>query len=264
MTPIDDFNPFMPGDGQLPPYLAGREDDHAQSDILVITVTRWKREEIKTTASHNPYGGFMNSSMNSRTKNRTKSSLRGMRFLLLFLPLLLTALPALPQAQTSFGKDDASSCYQASQLPRSGYGLRYCTRAIRKDDLLGHDLAATYTNRGIIYSAIGKLDAALEDFNQALELTTKTANIYINRGNTFQRLREYEKALADYDRALAPFGVALDSLYYNRALALIRLKRWDEARTALKNALQANPQAERIKRTLDALDAPPIKTPESL
>ena len=186
------------------------------------------------------------------------------RCLLLCLPLLLTALPALPQAQTSFGKDDASSCYQASQLPRSGYGLRYCTRAIRKDDLLGHDLAATYTNRGIIYSAIGKLDAALEDFNQALELTTKTANIYINRGNTFQRLREYEKALADYDRALAPFGVALDSLYYNRALALIRLKRWDEARTALKNALQANPQAERIKRTLDALDAPPIKTPESL
>ena len=30
MTPIDDFNPFMPGDGQLPPYLAGRENKQGQ------------------------------------------------------------------------------------------------------------------------------------------------------------------------------------------------------------------------------------------
>ena len=30
MTPIDDFNPFMPGDGQLPPYLAGRENEQGQ------------------------------------------------------------------------------------------------------------------------------------------------------------------------------------------------------------------------------------------
>ena len=208
--------------------------------------------------------------MKSGVKNSIKSSLSGMlsplcfpSFLLPFFLLFMMPLLALPQAQSSFGKSDANICYQASQLPQSDYGLRYCTRAIRKDDLLRHDLAATYTNRGIIYSTLGKFDAALEDFNQALELTTKTANIYINRGNTYQRLREYEKALADYDRALAPFGVALDSLYYNRALALIRLERWDEARTALKNALQANPQAERIRRAMEALDAPPIKTTDS-
>ncbi len=30
MTPIDDFNPFMPGDGQPPPYLAGRENEQGQ------------------------------------------------------------------------------------------------------------------------------------------------------------------------------------------------------------------------------------------
>ncbi len=181
----------------------------------------------------------------------------------MLLPLLFLALPALPQSQTSFGTGNAGICYQASQLPRSDYGIRYCTRAIRKDSLQRHDLAATYTNRGIIYSALGRFDAAMMDYNQALLLTSKTAKIYINRGNTFQRLHEYEKALADYDRALAPDEVALDALYYNRALALLRLERWDEAKGSLEAGLEANPRAERLRRKLEALNTPLVPEPES-
>ena len=52
----------------------------------------------------------------------------------------------------------------------SDVGIRYCTNAIRQDDLVIRDLAATYTNRGIIHAANGKLEAALEDHNQALLL----------------------------------------------------------------------------------------------
>ena len=87
------------------------------------------------------------------------------------------------EAKTTFGSTNASSCYRESLAPFSDYGLRFCTDAIRQDDLLLRDRAATYTNRGIIYAAHGKLDAAMADHNEALLLSPDKGKVYVNRGN---------------------------------------------------------------------------------
>jgi len=63
----------------------------------------------------------------------------------------------------------------------------------------------------------------------------------------------------DYDKALELANVALDIVYYNKSLTLIRMKRWDDARTALETALEINPKSSRVKRKLQQFDEPEAK-----
>ncbi|MBT4162915.1 MAG: tetratricopeptide repeat protein [Gammaproteobacteria bacterium] len=190
-----------------------------------------------------------------------------MKYLLFVFGMIIAAeVPA--QNITTFGSDNSTRCYQESNSPFSDYGLRYCTDAIRNDDLVLRDLAATHTNRGIIYAANGRLDEAMEDHNQALLLSPKMGKIYVNRGNVFHQTHEYEQALADYDKAIELDNVKLDIVYYNKSLTLIRMKRWDDARTALETALEVNPESSRVKRKLAQFDlpieepAPAVVTPD--
>ena len=176
--------------------------------------------------------------------------------LIVMLIITITPLQILAQAKTSFGSSNASRCFQESNTPFSDYGAKYCTDAIRHDQLLLRDLAATYTNRGIIYAANGKLDEAMADHDHAMLISPEMAKIYVNRGNVFHQIHEYDKALGDYAQAIEYGNVPLDIVYYNRSLTLIRLKRWDDARDSLEKALEINPESRRVKRKLDQFNAP--------
>jgi tetratricopeptide (TPR) repeat protein len=163
------------------------------------------------------------------------------------------------QNKTTFGSDNATRCYQESNTPFSTHGIVFCTDAIRKDNLLLRDLAATHTNRGIIYAANGQLDRAMKDHNEAALLAPDMGKIYVNRGNVYHLIHEYVTALTNYDRALELANVPLDIVHYNRSLTLIRLKRWDDALAALEAALAINPESARVKRKLDQFNAPKEK-----
>lgn len=165
----------------------------------------------------------------------------------------------LAQAKTTFGSDNASQCFQASNNPFTDYGLRYCDDAIKRDNLVLKDLAATYTNRGIIYAANGRLSEAMEDHEEALLLAPEMGKLYVNRGNVWHQMHEYDKALADYSKAEELANVALDIVYYNMSLTLIRMKRWDDAREALEKALAVNPDSDRVKRKLEQFNPPEEK-----
>jgi tetratricopeptide (TPR) repeat protein len=177
-----------------------------------------------------------------------------MRWIIYFIIVSATQL-AYAKSKTTFGSDNATRCYQESNRPISTHGLMFCSDAIIKDDLLLRDLAATHTNRGIIYAANGQLDRAMKDHNKAASLAPEMGKIYVNRGNVYHQTQEYVTALADYDRALELANVPLDIVHYNRSLALIRLKRWDDALAALQAALSINPESDRVKRKLDQLNS---------
>ena len=176
--------------------------------------------------------------------------------LLLTLLFVFFSSQVLGQSKTTFGSDNATRCYQESNMPFGGSGARYCTDAIRHDDLTIRDLAATHTNRGIIYAANGEYERAMKDHNEAALLLPEMGKIYVNRGNVFHQTHEFDRALEDYQTALEVGGVAKDIVHYNRALSLIRLKRWDDAREALETALEINPDSSRVKRKLDQFNAP--------
>ena len=174
---------------------------------------------------------------------------------IIYLIIVSSSQLAHAQSKTTFGSDNATRCYQESNTPFSTHGLTFCSDAIRNDDLLLRDLAATHTNRGIIYAANGQLDRAMKDHNKAALLAPGMGKIYVNRGNVYHQTHEYVAALADYARALELANVQLDIVHYNRSLTLIRLKRWDDALAALETALAVNPESARVKRKLDQLNA---------
>ena len=174
---------------------------------------------------------------------------------IIYLIIVSSSQLAYAQSKTTFGSDNATRCYRESNTPFSTHGLTFCTEAIRNDDLLLRDLAATHTNRGIIYAANGQLDRAMKDHNTAALLAPGMGKIYVNRGNVYHQIHEYVTALADYGRALELANVQLDIVHYNRSLTLIRLKRWDDALAALETALAVNPESARVKRKLDQLNA---------
>jgi tetratricopeptide (TPR) repeat protein len=174
---------------------------------------------------------------------------------IIYLIIVSSSQLAYAQSKTTFGSDNATRCYRESNTPFSTHGLTFCTEAIRNDDLLLRDLAATHTNRGIIYAANGQLDRAMKDHNTAALLAPGMGKIYVNRGNVYHQTHEYVSALADYGRALELANVQLDIVHYNRSLTLIRLKRWDDALAALETALAVNPESARVKRKLDQLNA---------
>lgn len=177
-----------------------------------------------------------------------------MRWIIYLIIVSATQL-AYATSKTTFGSDNATRCYEESNTPFSTHGLMFCSDAIIKDDLLLRDLAATHTNRGIIYAANGQLDRAMKDHNKAASLAPKMGKIYVNRGNVYHQTQEYVTALADYDRALELANVPLDVVHYNRSLALLQLKRWDDALAALHAALAINPESPRVKRKLDQLSS---------
>ena len=174
----------------------------------------------------------------------------------IFILLLCQAIAAQSQSKTTFGSDNAKRCFQESNAPFSDYGLRFCDKAIKEDDLILKDLAATYTNRGIIHAANGQLEEAMADHNEGLLLAPEMGKIFVNRGNVYHQQHDYEEALADYARAEALGNVPMDIVYYNRALTLIRMKRWDDARASLEKALEFNPDSTRVRRKLAQFDEP--------
>jgi len=158
------------------------------------------------------------------------------------------------QTTTTLGSSDARRCFEESRLVLSEQGIAYCDAAIHRGDLTRRDLAATYSNRGIIYANNGKFSRALEDHNKAIELVPKLAEAYVNRGNVYYHTRDYEKALADYQQAIEFDAFPIQTPYYNKALTLIKLKRKEEARQTLEEALEVVPGSPKIVRKLAELD----------
>lgn len=62
-------------------------------------------------------------------------------------------------------------------------------------------LAEKYFNSGLENSKRGKIELAIEDYTQAIELKPEYAEAYYNRGGAWLRLGEWEKARSDLEIA---------------------------------------------------------------
>lgn len=88
------------------------------------------------------------------------------------------------------------------------YKLRNWEKAIadytRALDLLSDrlDKAMAHNERGLGYFALGKLDAAIADFDQAIALSPQDANAYYNRGLAHRESGDRCAAIADFDHAI--------------------------------------------------------------
>ena len=161
------------------------------------------------------------------------------RFLLALSAVVFTA--EAQAAQSNFGTSAAQLCYQAATYGPSPSDLQVCTHAIDDEDMTRLNLAATYSNRGIVWGARGRLDRALEDQNKSIGLNPESARAYINRANVQYRLKKYDAALADYGKAIDFSGGNLALVYYNRSLALAAVGNRNAAIADMQHALQLAP-----------------------
>jgi tetratricopeptide (TPR) repeat protein len=136
-------------------------------------------------------------------------------------------------------------------FPFSDQGIGYCNNAILRGDLTRRDLAATYSNRGIIHSKSGKFEKALADHDQAVRLKPDMPQVHINRGNALYYVHEYKQALTEFDKAIAAQTGPISTALFNKALTLIKLHRVGEAKAILDSALETDPDSNRIKKILD-------------
>ena len=117
--------------------------------------------------------------------------------------------------------------------------------------LTRRDLVATYSNRGIIHSKIGKFEKALADHDQAVRLKPDMPQVHINRGNALYHIHEYEEALTEFDKAIATDAGLIATALFNKALTLLKLHRLNEAKVTLETALEADPDSKRIEKALN-------------
>ena len=60
-----------------------------------------------------------------------------------------------------------------------------------------------YYNRAMVFTKMGRLLKAVEDYTTAIRLNEHDAELYVARGHVWEGLKELSKAIADYSNALA-------------------------------------------------------------
>lgn len=121
--------------------------------------------------------------------------------------------------------------------------------------------ARAYKDRGIVHLALGKLDLAMSDLNQAIQIDANFAPAYASRGDTSLRLGQIHPAIEDYDRAvrLNPrFGPA----YLGRGIAYEKLGERDKAKADYLQALALDPANSVVRARLRRLEVAMMEAAE--
>jgi tetratricopeptide (TPR) repeat protein len=169
--------------------------------------------------------------------------------------VLVASVPAIAAETVILGSNrNAMACYQAATVHPESADASSCTSAIKDGGLSQTDLAATYSNRGIILANTGKIDEAIQDQTTAVQLDPKSARAHNNRANAYYRAKRHQEALTEYNQAIQLSGGKLAPAYYNRAQAHNALGQKDAARQDLQQAATLAP--EKYKQALDGLDQP--------
>lgn len=170
-------------------------------------------------------------------------------------------LPATAQSVTVISSgEDARHCSVAAKLNGtripSSSELGACDRAIDDLRLSRQDRAGTLVNRGILRTAAGQYQGALDDYNLALSLVAALPQAYNGKGNLYFLAERYDDALAAYQQALALDLEERHIAYYNLGLTFDKLQDPAAATRSYQAALTAAPDWPLPKQKLDARATP--------
>lgn len=126
--------------------------------------------------------------------------------------------------------------------------------AMRIDAMSGKLRALALYNRGLSYQKLGQASRGIEDFTSALFLDSQFAHAYYSRGILLRDSGQHLFALADFDKALRFKHPEPARVYFAEALTYEKLRRPQNARDALTQALAANPRYEPARHRLAVLN----------
>jgi tetratricopeptide (TPR) repeat protein len=106
-----------------------------------------------------------------------------------------------------------------------------------KDDSIKM-IASSYNSRGMLKSNLEDYEAAIADYNLAIELFPSNAPFYYNRGKAKYNLKDYRGALADHNKAIELDSKTYPTFYYNRGRAKYDLKDYSGALADYNKAIE--------------------------
>jgi tetratricopeptide (TPR) repeat protein len=103
--------------------------------------------------------------------------------------------------------------------------------------------ARAYNNRGFAYFSKGDRDQAIADYDRAIALGAENAQVYINRGQAHRFIGDYKQAIADLDKAIAldPKSASA-AVYVERGISYIQLLDLQQALVEVNKAIELDPQ----------------------
>jgi tetratricopeptide (TPR) repeat protein len=100
--------------------------------------------------------------------------------------------------------------------------------------------ANAYNNRGNIYTGRGQYQRALEDFNESIRLKPAYASTYNNRGNVYAQLGQYQPAIEDFSKAISLQEDCFEA-YCNRGRAYGKMGQYQLAIENYNKAITLKP-----------------------
>lgn len=196
---------------------------------------------VKTGAAEVP-----SSTLEKMQKRKLCRNFHSHFILSMIFPLLIALQPGtsteLNAAETLIEAGEAQQCFQEAASNLASASGEYCLLAIRNGTLSDENLAASYSNQGLIHARQKRFTRALKAHSKAIALQPKLERAYINRGNAYFGLKRYTDANADYSKAITLSGGSIHQAFYNRSLVFKALGYQQRAREELEHALLLAPE----------------------
>jgi tetratricopeptide (TPR) repeat protein len=100
--------------------------------------------------------------------------------------------------------------------------------------------ADLFFEKGLLHRKAGELEAAIESYDQAIEIKPYLHQAWNNRGNVLGNLGRYEDAIASYDRAIE-IKPDFHEAWNNRGNVLGNLGRYEDAIASFNKAIEIKP-----------------------
>jgi len=147
------------------------------------------------------------------------------------------------------GREDLSLCksgWGATEAGDHASAIKLFESCINKGNLTPKSLARTYRNLGIASRRNNESHKAIDYYNKAISLPSADIwNDYVNRGNAWSELGEYQKALKDYDLAFES-KPNYNEAYYNRGIVFEKQNQLERAKTEFIKAYEYGLRSEQL------------------
>lgn len=181
----------------------------------------------------------------------------------LVLGMGLAAAPA--QAFVSvIGNALGRDCFLAAKAGvHLDEALNTCNAALEDGTLTLHDRAATYINRGVIKNAKGQYQASMDDYERGIAILPDLGDAYVDRAAALIRMQRYDEAIADTNKGMA-LGLSFEPIgYYNRAVAEELKGQYKESYYDFKKVLELDPHFQLAEDQLKNFTVTTVKRPAS-
>lgn len=134
----------------------------------------------------------------------------------------------------------AESLLECTRIQDPSVAIIGCTRALKSKKLNKLERSMVHLNRGFAYQSNGNYAIAIQDYDTAIELNPKAADLYVSRGVAYGIQEQYDEAIANFDKAieLEPDNA---EAYINRGNAYDFRGQHDRAVDDYSMAIKLNP-----------------------